>query len=320
MIRIVTVKILSRNSFLIIAFYFKLSNIAYRKAIMKNDLKKVSVALIGSEGGYGKWFYKFFAHNNCSLYLVDKHVSKEVAEQIVRKADVVLFLVPTLQAPEIILSYIHCSNERQFWMDITSLKFYTMAAMAKSKAEYVGLHPMTAPPVIPTLKYQVLTICEGRLDSWREWFKTFVAILEAKVEYMTPEEHDFISAIRQGLPHTLTIIGAQVCEEMGVDIETTFTKTTPFHRHHIISSCRMHSQPAQVYSGILIGNKYMREVLLRIRDSANENLRIHDQNDYEGYERKFNERIRHIGIRMIELGNRAFNASMEAVNNFIKRK
>ena len=49
--------------------------------------------------------------------------------------------------------------------------------MLASRAEVVGLHPMTAPPKTPTLKGRVMVVCEARLDAWRPWMASLLAAL-----------------------------------------------------------------------------------------------------------------------------------------------
>ena len=83
--------------------------------------------------------------------------------------------------------------------DITSIKQAPVAAMLRSQAEVVGLHPMTAPPKAPTLKGKVLVICEARLDVWRDWLSVLFDALQAECVRVAPEYHDRAMALIQAM-------------------------------------------------------------------------------------------------------------------------
>ena len=115
-----------------------------------------------------------------------------------------LFTAPIRQTPDVIAHFVAQSNGREagkLWLDITSVKVAPVAAMLRSQAEVVGLHPMTAPPKSPTLRGRVLVVCEARLRHWRPWLERLLAALDAECVRATPERHDSAMALVQALVH-----------------------------------------------------------------------------------------------------------------------
>ncbi len=78
------------------------------------------------------------------------------------------------------------------------------------QAEVVGLHPMTAPPKSPTLKGRVMVVCEARVARWQPWVNALYAALEAERVPATPEHHDRVTALVQGMVHATHLAQAGV--------------------------------------------------------------------------------------------------------------
>lgn len=142
------------------------------------------------------------------------------ADEVLRRADVLVFCVPLRRTAEVIDAWrVRASGaeSRQLWIDLASLKEAPMAALLRSRAEAVGLHPMTAPPKSPTLKGRVTVVCEGRLADWKPWLERLLAALETECVLTTPERHDRIMARVQALVHAMHL--AQVGALPGDGVE-----------------------------------------------------------------------------------------------------
>ena len=133
--------------------------------------------------------------------------------ELVQRADVLVFSAPIRRTGALIARYAELaagSEAGRLWLDVTSIKAAPVAAMLASRAEVVGLHPMTAPPKTPTLKGRVMVVCEARLDTWRPWVASLLAALEAECVQATPEQHDRVMALVQAMVHAAHLAQAGV--------------------------------------------------------------------------------------------------------------
>ncbi len=176
------------------------------------------VAIIGAAGAYGRWLSGFFTEvMHCEVIGSDPQWPDSPSiGTLLARADVLLFSTPIRQTPAIIAEYVAAAGPRsreQLWLDITSLKQPAVAAMLRSDANVVGLHPMCAAPKTRTLRDRVLVVCEARLNRWRPWFNTLLQALDAETVFSTPAEHDRVMALVQGLVHASHLAQATVLSQ-----------------------------------------------------------------------------------------------------------
>ena len=134
------------------------------------------IGIVGSGGAFGRWLRGFF-ESRMGLQVIGHDpvdAGSQTPEQLLEQADVLLFSAPIRHTPALIRDYIRQSAGRErgkLWLDVTSIKRAPVEAMLASRADVVGLHPMTAPPKAPTLKGRVMVVCEARVDRWRAWLQ-----------------------------------------------------------------------------------------------------------------------------------------------------
>ncbi len=150
------------------------------------------------------------------------------------------------------------------WLDVTSIKTAPVAAMLASRAEVVGLHPMTAPPKTPTLKGRVMVVCEARLDAWRPWMASLLAALEAECVQATPEQHDRVMALVQAMVHAAHLAQAGVLRSEAtragpLDALMPF-RSASFEMDAAIIARILSLNPA-IYEDIQFGNPHASDVL-----------------------------------------------------------
>lgn len=173
------------------------------------------IGLVGSEGAYGRWLRRFF-ETQMALEVLghDPAASDGVGlDALLEAADVLLFCTPIRHTVAVIEDAVARSGGRErgrLWLDVTSIKAAPVAAMLRSRAEVVGLHPMTAPPRAPTLAGRVLVIDEARLERWRPWFQGLRSALAAECVWSDAERHDRIMALVQALVHATHLAQAGV--------------------------------------------------------------------------------------------------------------
>jgi len=191
-------------------------------------------------------------------------------EQLIVEADILIFTAPIRITPALIDEYTEIAAGRErgkLWMDLTSTKTAPMAALMRSQAEVVGLHPMTAPPKIPTLKGCVMVVCEARLLEWRDWLAPFLARTEADCVPADPAQHDRIMALVQGMVHAAHMAQAAVLRECspplgGLEAIQRF-RTVGYELDSVVTRRMLASNPA-IYQDIQFENPYIGTMLERL--------------------------------------------------------
>lgn len=181
------------------------------------------IGLVGSEGAYGRWLRGFFTHRmGLTVLGTDTgQAGTQTPETLLERCQVLVFCAPIRQTPDIITDFVrHAAGHEadMLWMDVTSVKQEPVTAMLASRADVVGLHPMTAAPKAPTLKGRVMVVCEARLTRWRPWFEHFLATSRAECVRTSPERHDRIMALVQAMVHATHLAQAGVLREYADDL------------------------------------------------------------------------------------------------------
>ncbi|MFT3668304.1 MAG: prephenate dehydrogenase [Pseudoxanthomonas sp.] len=227
------------------------------------------VGIVGSAGAYGRWLTRFFrmrmgldviGHDPADPASVDE-------SELVQRADVLVFSAPIRHTAELIARYrtLAAGTEAgRLWLDVTSIKAAPVSAMLASRAEVVGLHPMTAPPKAPTLKGRVMVVSEARLDAWRPWVASMLQALEAECVQATPEQHDRVMALVQAMVHATHLAQAGVLRGEAARVGDLAAlmpyRSASFEMDAAILARILSLNPA-IYEDIQFGNPYAGDVL-----------------------------------------------------------
>ena len=227
------------------------------------------IGLVGSEGHYGRWLRQFFETRMKLVVLGSDQGQPGTCppDHLLDRCQVLIFCTPIRHTPNIIEEYVALADGRErdaLWLDITSVKHEPVAAMLRSQADVVGLHPMTAAPKAPTLKGRVMVVCEARLSYWRDWFEPFLSALRAQCVHTTPEKHDQIMALVQALVHASHLTQAGVLKDLagnlgGLSALLPF-RSAAFELDASVISRMLAMNPA-IYEDIQFGNPHVLPVL-----------------------------------------------------------
>ncbi len=231
------------------------------------------IGIVGSGGAYGRWLRGFF-QSRMGLEVIGHDpvdAASQSPEQLLERADVLLFSAPIRYTPALIDDYARRSAGRErdrLWLDVTSIKSAPVAAMLRSQASVAGLHPMTAPPKAPTLKGRVMVVCEARVEArWQPWLERLYAALEAECVPATPEHHDRVMALVQAMVHATHLAQAGVMRGYAPllgELQALMPyRSTAFELDAAVISRILSLNPA-IYEDIQFGNPHAGEVLDRL--------------------------------------------------------
>ena len=227
------------------------------------------IGIVGSQGAYGRWLGQFFAvRMGLQVIGQDPADQDSLSEgELIDRADVLVFATPIRHTAAVIGDYVRIAGGReaqQLWLDVTSIKAEPVSAMLASKADVVGLHPMTAPPKSPTLKGRVMVVCEARLETWRDWVQQLLQALEAECVRSTPEHHDQVMALVQAMVHATHLAQAGVLREYAPQLGTLGEllpyRSASFEMDTAIMA-RILSMNPVIYEDIQFGNPYVAKML-----------------------------------------------------------
>ena len=255
----------------------------------------------------GAFFKKVFEKNNCKV-LVSSRTTKLKPINCVKKSDVVIISVPisaTIQTIKELGPYV---RKDALLCDLTSIKTEPCKAMLKfSKSEVIGLHPVFGPGVV-SLKNQTIVVCSQRGTKWQKWLNSIFKKENARIKISTPEKHDKMMAIIQGLNHFSTLSVAHAMKNLGINLKETLEFTSPIYKLRIAMVGRILNQDPNLYASLEIDNSENNKVLKECMQSSKELFSIIGSKDRERFLEYFNECSKFFGD---------FKKESEKISNYL---
>ena len=234
------------------------------------------VGIIGSQGAFGRWLARFL-RERMGVQVIGRDPNGDTAlspRDLAMQADVLVFSTPIRHAVAIIDEYVEAAagnDAGKLWLDLTSIKQQPVEAMLRSRAEVVGLHPMTAPPKIDTLRGRTMAVCRARLDRWEPWLEQLLAALEADCVEIEPLAHGRAMALVQGLVHATHMAQAAVLRELAPGaggLQALHALRTIGHDLDLTVTGRILSGNPTIYEDIQFGNPHVLPMLGRLSDAV----------------------------------------------------
>jgi prephenate dehydrogenase len=254
----------------------------------------MKAGIIGGTGKMGQLFVPVFKRAGYEVLVSGRSTAlsdTDLAEQ----CDLVIVSVPVRNTVRVINRIAPVMKPGQVLCDFTSLKVKPVEAMLKSAADVVGLHPMFG-PTVSSLKSQTIIVCPTRIGDAA--LQELVGIFRregARCTITTPEKHDRMMAVVQGLTHFVTLCMAESIRRLDIDIDTTQEFTSPVYQIELSLVGRLLSQDPELYADILEENPYVPEVLAACRESAADLSTIVNNHDAAGFREFFEKNSRHLG-------------------------
>lgn len=228
-------------------------------------MKKAGI--IGGTGKMGQVFAGVFERAGWSVICSGRETAPGNMD-VAAECDLVIVSVPIRNTVDVIREIAPCMHEDQVLCDLTSLKVAPVRAMLASKAQVVGLHPMFGPGA-GSLRGQKIIVTPVRCDDRR--LDELIGIFRgegAEIAFTTPEAHDRMMAVVQGLVHFSTLCMAETIRRSEVEVGEVLEFATPVCRIQMGLIGRLLGQDAALYEDILRLNPYLPGFLTEFGDAV----------------------------------------------------
>ncbi len=250
------------------------------------------IGIIGGTGQMGRFFADVFSAAGWDVIVSGRSTpltNRDVAEQ----ADVVMVSVPIRETARVIAEIAPHLSERQTLCDLTSLKVEPVRSMLASPARVIGLHPMFGPGA-ESLRGQTIVVTPARCG--QADLALLLDVFErqgAAITITTPEEHDRMMAVIQGLTHFSTLAAAETIRKKGVDVEQSLTFTSPIYRIQMGLIGRLLAQDPDLYGDMLRMNPAVPDVLAALEEAVRDLRSVVESDDPARFREYFARNARH---------------------------
>ncbi len=250
------------------------------------------IGIIGGKGEMGQYFVRFFERNGYEVIVSDKR-TKLSNEALAKKADVVIVSVPMGVAEEVIAEVAPAVKKSALLMDFTSLKSGPMEAMKKTKASYLGCHPLFGPTT--SIEGQMVALCKGRGAQWYKWWKDLLLKNKVEVKELTARKHDELMGYIQALTHFSFLGLADTLRKSGFKLKDLLEYQSPVYRLRLNVLGRILNQDPNLYGQIQIQNPRSLRIMKEFIRESEAWVDLVERGDLKGFEKRFNEASRYFG-------------------------
>lgn len=238
-----------------------------------------TVGIIGGSGKMGSAFFSYFQKK--SMKVIKSDINTELSNiELAKKSDIVIISVNIEHTKKVIKEITPHLKKDAILSDFTSIKKDIINEMKNNfSGNIVGCHPVFAPGNLS--ENQTIILCEGRgkkaIKELESIFKNF------KIVKMTAEEHDKTMAIIQGLQHFLSIVFAKTINDSNIKKNKLLEVASPIYRIQIDIISRILSQDKKLFSHIVYGTQYSKEIIKTFIKNANILTKDFSKNKFENY-------------------------------------
>lgn len=261
----------------------------------------------------GKLFAAFFRERGVEVLISDLD-TKLTNKDLAAKCDIVIVSVPIDVTEKTIHEVLPFMLPDSALMDFTSIKNLPLKAMLKGRCEVLGMHPMfgDSNPV----PGQTIILCPTKKSGkWSKWMKDFLSRNDLKIEVMTPEAHDQMMSIAQGLIHFAEISFADGLRRTKVPIREILRYTGKASELKVILAARLVSQDPHLYANIQLQNPANIKMLKHYQKGIDELTKIVEKKDVKAFVKYFENTKKYFGQYITE----AYNDSGYLIDKLLEK-
>ncbi len=232
----------------------------------------MQVAVIGGTRGLGNWIANLLKKKGCKVTITGRNTltGMETAKKMgvtytssnieaASLAEIVILAVPIDVTPQTIMEVAPHLKEGSLLADVTSVKeepTQTMQEFVPENVEFLPTHPMFGPRV-RSLDGQVVVLTPLKEGPWYEKVYNFLQSENAKVLVTTPQIHDEMMSVVQGLTHFAYISIAATLERLQVDVKESRKFASPIYSLMLDMIARITAQNPYLCYSIQTHNRYI---------------------------------------------------------------
>lgn len=214
-------------------------------------MSKPLIGIIGGKGKMGAYFADFFKRNGHEVVISDIGTPL-TNKQLAQKADVVIVSVPIDLTEKVILEVAPLVKKSGLLMDLTSVKMGPMECLKKTKASYIGCHPLFGPTA--GISGQTFIVCPGKGTLWELWIKRILESNGVTVRELSARKHDEFMSYIQTLTHFSDIAFIDALRKSGIPIKEFIKYPSPVYMLELYMMGRILNQDPKLYANIQIAN------------------------------------------------------------------
>lgn len=236
----------------------------------------MKITVIGGTRGLGNWIAGFLKEKGFDVTITgrDKNVGKVVSRKMgiqytqnnvkaASMANVVIVAVPIATTAETIREIAPYLKEGTLLVDVTSVKeepSKVMAECAPEGVEVLPAHPMFSQR-IQSLDGQVVVLTPiKKKGKWYPKVLNFLRSENARVLLTTPENHDQMMSIVQGLTHFAYICVASTIEKLQIDVKESRKFASPVYSLMLDMIARIVAQNPYLCYSIQTHNSHIKKI------------------------------------------------------------
>jgi prephenate dehydrogenase len=223
-------------------------------------MKDIEIGIIGGTRGIGRWFADFFEKEGYAVFVLGRKRGMDIPT-MAEKCQVVIISVPMGITCQVIEQVGPHMKKESLLMDLTSLKGEPVKSMLKSSiSEIIGLHPLFGPAVDSIAGYTIV-LCPMRTERWLNWLKDILTRNCANTIETTPERHDELMGLVQGLNHLNSITMGMILKGSGTDLTELRRFATPMFETKLNIVEKVFTNNPRLYAEIITLNPHIHRIL-----------------------------------------------------------
>ena len=245
----------------------------------------MKIAIIGGTRGLGAWIATFLSRRDVDIVVTGRNriagesISRKLGVEYIQDnvksaaiADIVIISVPIDVTSDTIKEVGAVMKEGSLLMDVTSVKKEPTEIMEQYVArdvEVLPCHPMFGPR-IRSLDGQVIVLTPLNKGKWYNIVFNFLESENARVIVTSPDMHDRMMSIVQGLTHFAYISIARTIKEFDIDIKESRKFASPTYNLMLDTIARITAQNPYLEYSILTKNCYIKKTYESFLKTASE--------------------------------------------------
>lgn len=278
---------------------------------MTCENNNINITIIGGSRGLGKWIANELHKDNFNVKITSRNRSsgEKIAHKMgvkydddnieaIADANIIIFSVPIEYMVDTIKEVAPYAPKDSLLMDVTSVKTEPAEALSKYAPEdtyILPCHPMFGPR-IPSLDGQVviLTPIEDRCRLWYDKIVDYLKNKDANLVISTPQEHDKIMSVVQGLTHFSYISIASTIRRLGISVKKSREFASPVYSLMLDMISRIVSQNPYLYYSIQKSNKQTAISRKTLIEESNRLAKLIDDDMEEEFVYDMSESAKHL--------------------------